>query len=401
MKTGETLVPQIRDIKGGNKEHYFFHYKEAIKQLGPDIRLWDTEHSEKLHQPAVKEAHRKSSKRYDGKQMSMALKYKEVDIIKKYKAMITKDPQKLVEDKVRGDDRIFEASDSFSSNSIRFDTARQVWRISSTDELLHFHPLLTTALLHKHIGGLYNQYSKRYDGIFDFHLMEKIKINESNEKEGWMLRCSQHHNRNYHMEGHGMADYVSIWNAVSCNIENFEGEMETRVCLVLGIVYMEIELEDEDDNVAATFVIVSPMEDCGELVQLPFEHLKLCRDGNDSVVIEALNAKQRIVEPVFISTVIPFINGDYDTDYYDISFEELTFIVIPYDRMTFPSNSCSRPSDLMTLSPKIYVSYEFLGTEQTRLLLDYDVPDAHDPVEDFVEMIESDLESVVSSDFEI
>jgi hypothetical protein len=55
----------------------------------------------------------------------------------------------------------------------------------------------------------------------------------------------------------------------------------------------------------------------------------------------------------------------------------------------------------MTLSPKIYVSYEFLGTEQTRLLIDYEVPDAHDPVEDFVEMIESDLESVVSSDFEI
>ena len=64
MKTGETVVPNIRDIKGGNKEHYFFHYKEAIKQLGPDVRLWDTEHSEKLHQPAVKEAHRKSSKRY-------------------------------------------------------------------------------------------------------------------------------------------------------------------------------------------------------------------------------------------------------------------------------------------------------------------------------------------------
>jgi hypothetical protein len=164
---------------------------------------------------------------------------------------------------------------------------------------------------------------------------------------------------------------------------------------------MEIELEDEDDNVAATFVIVSPMEDCGQTVQLPYEHLVICKDGNDSVVVEVLNAKQRIVEPVFISTVIPYSNGDYDTDYYDIPFEESTFIVIPFDRMTFPSISGIRPSDLMTLSPKIYVSYEFLRSEQTRLLLDYDVPDAHDTVDEFVEMIESDLESVVSSDFEI
>ena len=401
MKTGETVVPNIRDIKGGNKEHYFFHYKEAIKQLGPDVRLWDTEHSEKLHQPAVKEAHRKSSKRYDGKQMSMALKYKEVDIIKKYKGMITKHPRKLMEDEVRGDIRIFEASDSFSSNSVRFDTNRKEWRISGSDELLHFHPLLTPALLHKHIDVLYHQYSKRYDGTFDFHLMEKIKINESNEKDGWMLRCSQHHNRNYHMEGHGMADYVSIWNAVSCNVENFVGEIETRVCLVLCIVYMEIELDNEDDNVAATFVIVSPMEDCGETMQLPFEHLKLCKDGNDSVVVEALNAKNRIVEPVFICTIIPYSSGDYDTDYYDIPFDELTFVVIPYERMTFPSLNNIRPSDLMALSPKIFVSYDFLRSEQTRLLLDYDLPDASDTVEEFVDMIDADVESVMSSDFEI
>jgi hypothetical protein len=31
MKTGQTVIPNIKDIKGGNKEHYFYHYKEAIK----------------------------------------------------------------------------------------------------------------------------------------------------------------------------------------------------------------------------------------------------------------------------------------------------------------------------------------------------------------------------------
>ena len=399
MKTGETVVPNIKDIKGGNKEHYFFHYKEAIKQLGPDVRLWDTEHSEKLHQPAVKEAHRKSSKRFDGKQMSMALKYKEVDIIKKYKAMVHKETKEEKAESIFEDERVYEASDTFSSNSIIYDTNSRKWTISPNEELLHFHPLLTPELLHEHIGGLHKQYSSRYNGTFDFHLMEKIKVNESKEKESWMLRCSQHHNRNYHMEGHGMADYVSIWNAVTCNIENYEGVMETRVCMVLGIVYMEIILEEEEHNVAANFVIVSPMEDCGVSLQLPFEHLQLCKDGSDEVVVDLLNAKQRIIEPVFVSTTIPYSTGDYDTDFYELPFEDLTFVVIPYERMSFPSFVGLKPSDLMALSPTIYLSSEFLGREQTRLLLDYIVEE--DAGMEFVEMIESDLESINSEDFEI
>ena len=201
------------------------------------------------------------------------------------------------------------------------------------------------------------------------------------------------------MEGHGMADYVSIWNAVTCNIENYEGVMETRVCMVLGIVYMEIILEEEEHNVAANFVIVSPMEDCGVCLQLPFEHLRLCKDGNDEIVVALLNAKQRIVEPVFVSTTIPYSTGDYDTDFYDIPFEELTFVVIPYERMSFPSLVGLKPLDLMALSPTIYLSSEFLGREQTRLLLDYVVEE--DTEMEFVEMIESDLESITSEDFEI
>ena len=55
----------------------------------------------------------------------------------------------------------------------------------------------------------------------------------------------------------------------------------------------------------------------------------------------------------------------------------------------------------MALSPKIFVSYVFLSSEQTRLLLDYDLPDASDTVEEFVDMIDADVESVMSSDFEI
>ena len=69
--------------------------------------------------------------------------------------------------------------------------------------------------------------------------------------------------------------------------------------------------------------------------------------------------------------------------------------------MTFPSLNNIRPSDLMALSPKIFVSYDFLRSEQTRLLLDYDLPDASDTVEEFVDMIDADVESVMSSDFEI
>jgi hypothetical protein len=405
MKTGLTVVPNVSEIKSGNKEHYFFHYKEAIKRLGPDVRLWDTEHSEKLHQATVKEAHRRSSKRFDGKQMSMALKYKEVQVITKYKKMVTSSLVPDTKEDVKGDVRVFEAADTFSSNSLMFDTKTKMWKVSTEDQLLYYHPLLTPQLLDKQIRTLQQRYKVQYPGVFEFHLMEKLKVNEPEGTEDWMLRCTQHHNRNYHMEGDGMADYVSIWNAVSCNIEDVEGEIETRICLVLAIVYMEISMDEAEHNIAATFVIVAPMEDSGVEMQIPYEHLKLCMDGSNEVVVECLNAKQRVVDPVFISTTVPFPQSDYDTDFYDIPFWQLNFVVVPHDRMSFPSQSLNSPAEYMLQFPKIYVSYEFLKSEQTRLLLDYDecLPhvDADDENDDFVDMIESDSESVHDEDFTI
>ena len=178
MKTGQTVIPNIKDIKGGNKEHYFYHYKEAIKRLGPDVRLWDTEHSEKLHQPAVKEAHRRSSKRFDGKQMSMALKYKEVEIIKKYQKMVQGLNMDTSEESVEVDVRVFEAADTFSSNALIYDSTKKIWTVSPQDQLLHFSHLLTQRKLHVLIDRLQQEYSIRYPGTFEFHLMEKLKVKE-------------------------------------------------------------------------------------------------------------------------------------------------------------------------------------------------------------------------------
>ena len=48
-KSGSVIVPELSIMKTGNKEHYFWHLKEAIKKFGPDIRIFDTEASEKLH----------------------------------------------------------------------------------------------------------------------------------------------------------------------------------------------------------------------------------------------------------------------------------------------------------------------------------------------------------------
>ena len=410
MKTGETVVPNISDIKSGNKEHYFYHYKEAIKKLGPDVRLWDTEHSEKLHQKSVKEAHRRSSKRFDGKQMSMALKYKEVQIITKYKRMVEGEMGKDVVENVKGDVRMFEAADNFASNALIYDSMSKMWSVSQQDQLCHYHPLLTPRKLHQHIKKLQDQFSVRYHGEFEFHLMEKLKVNEPQGCDDWMLKCTQHHNRNYHMEGDGMTDYVSVWNAVVCNIEDYDGEMESRVCLVMAIVYMEILMEDTDHNIAATFVVVAPLEDNGvrKDTHLPFEHMRLCMQGGDEVVLECLNAKQRILEPAFITTTIPYSDGDFDTDSYDIPFVQLEFLVVTTDRMSFPSSSFVSPLDYMVHSPKIFVSHEFLESEQTRLLLDYDQPlsslvsgEMGDPFSDVVDMIDSDSDSIVDEDFEI
>jgi hypothetical protein len=128
-------------------------------------------------------------------------------------------------------------------------------------------------------------------------------------------------------------------------------------------------------------------------------------DGGNEVVMECLNAKQRIVEPVFITTNIPFAEGDFDTDFYDIPFPSLEFFVVTPERISSPSTLLQNPSDYMLLCPKIYVSHEFLGTEQTRLLLDYDKPlptgGIEDPFSDFVDMIDSDSESILDEDYEI
>ena len=124
--------------------------------------------------------------------------------------------------------------------------------------------------------------------------------------------------------------------------------------------------------------------------------------------MECLNAKQRILEPVFISTTIPYTDGDFDTDFYDIPFSQLEFIVVTTDRMSFPSTSFVSPLDYMVHAPKIFVSHEFLESEQTRLLLDYDQPlsilgsgEMGDPISDVVEMIDSDSDSILDEDFEI
>ena len=143
--------------------------------MGPDVRLWDTEHSEKLHQSTVKEAHRRSSKRFDGKQMSMALKYKEVQVITKYKKMVTSSPLPDTKEDVKGDVRVFEAADTFSSNSMIYDTKTKMWKVSTEDQLLHYHPLLTPQLLHKQIRRLQQRYKvqssvppKRHITVFQF-----------------------------------------------------------------------------------------------------------------------------------------------------------------------------------------------------------------------------------------
>jgi hypothetical protein len=62
----------------------------------------------------------------------------------------------------------------------------------------------------------------------------------------------------------------------------------------------------------------------------------------------------------------------------------------------------------MIHAPKIFVSHEFLESEQTRLLLDYDQPlrslgsgEMGDHFADVVEMVDSDSDSILDEDFEI
>jgi hypothetical protein len=207
-----------------------------------------------------------------------------------------------------------------------------------------------------------------------YGISEKNSIIEDMECKDWTLYCTQSFNRNYHGEGSGIEDLCGVYNAVTCELKNTDGEREVRTCLVLAIIYLEIHTpEEEEENLTTTFLCVSPLQEADKVGFLPYDYQILCSsEVVDCIDIEVVVAKNKLISPVFVVPCLGETLLDYDLHLHEVDFSTLTYITIPMDRMTFPALHLSSVEDVRSLSPNIFVSENFLIREQTRLKIDYD-----------------------------
>ena len=334
----------------------------------------------------------------------MSLKFKEVEVIEKY-ATMTHDKKKS-EDFLRNTgERLIRAPEQFNSNEIEWNSSTKTWCFKEDLKGLHYHPLLKREVLLEYLDNIASKIAKFDRSKMEFHLMEKISIVEDNESKDWTLYCTQSYNRNYHGEGSGIIDECGVYNAASCELKDEEGNREVRDCLVLAIIYLEIDIEDdEESNITSTFLCVSPLEESEKVGGLPYDYQRLCSSRISGYLdTEIIVAKNKLISPVF---VVPYLDEqivDYDVHLHDIELSSLTYITIPLERMSFPAVHLSSIQQLRELSPSIFVSESFLKREQSRLLLDNDDvlathDEFHEEIDDDVVMDEVDSED---EDFKI
>jgi hypothetical protein len=353
---------------------------------------------------SVKEAHRRSSRRHEGKQTSMSLKFKEVEVIDKY-ATMTHDNKKCEDLLRKKGERLIRAPEQFNSNELEWNYSTQTWCFKEDLEALHYHPLLEREVLMNYLEDIARKVPQFDRSVMEFHVMEKITIIEDVESKDWTLYCTQSYNRNYHGEGSGIIDECGVYNAVSCELKDEEGNREVRDCLVLAIIYLEIHIEDDEkSNITSTFLCVSPLQESEKVGGLPYDYQRLCSSRiRGNLDTEIIVAKNKLISPVFIVPYLDEHTLDYDVHLHDIDLSSLTYITIPLERMSFPAVHLSSIHQLRELSPTIFVSESFLKKEQTRLLLDNDdMAPSHDLIcEEVVDDVDMDDGDSEEEDFKI
>ena len=334
----------------------------------------------------------------------MSLKFKEVEVIGNYAAM-THDKKKSEDFLRKKGERLIRAPEQFNSNEIEWNFATKSWCFKEDLEALHYHPLLKREVLMDYLESIARKVPQFDRSLMEFHVMEKITIIEDMESKDWTLFCTQSYNRNYHGEGSGIIDECGVYNAVSCELKDEEGNREVRDCLVLAIIYLEIHIEDdEESNITSTFLCVSPLQESEKVGCLPYDYQRLCSSRiRGCVDTEIIVAKNKLISPVFIVPYLDEHTQDYDIHLHDIDHSSLTYMTIPLERMSFPAVHLSSIHQLRELSPTIFVTESFLKREQTRLLLDNDeMSPSHDVFcEEVVDEVDMDDVDSEDEDFRI
>ena len=379
----------LQNCISGNKFHYYEHIRLAREIYGVDIRIFDTESSEKLHQTSVVIPHRKGSKRIAGKQRNMLRYFKRGLFIEKFGKSEQKETGKtLTFDEDIG--RAFSALGSYKYNQLVFDDCRKRWSFMPGLSEYYFHPLMTTKQLASSILDIKVDYECNDDARFSLYLMEKISCKEDTG-EDWNIYCTQNYNASQYVPGSKVEDFMKTWSVVTAVVNGKDGHI--MHCLVLAILFVECELSDGKYN--SFHLIVSPLEYSDTVGVLPYDYVKHCLDETGNLEMFTISCKDDVIDGAFAVPVIRGLSGDYNSELDNLENKDRTFIVVAKSRFTFPRDHLLTPAMYSEEYAHFFhteteVEHMILANEMHRPL--YDATDVH--VED--SYVHSDSSSVSS-----
>jgi hypothetical protein len=379
----------LQNCISGNKFHYYEHIRLARDIYGVDIRIFDTESSEKLHQFSVVIPHRKGSKRIAGKQRNMLRYYKRGLFIDKF----GKSEQKEVGKPLRFDEdigRAFTALGSYKYNQLFYDDIQKRWSFMPGLSEFYFHPFMTTKQLASSISDIKADYACSDDARYSIYLMEKISCKEDNG-EDWNIYCTQHYNASQFVPGSNVEDFMKTWSVVTAVVNGKDGLI--MHCLVLAIIFVECELSDGKFN--SFHLVVNPLEFHEGVGMLPYDYVKHCLDETGHLEKFTISCKDDVIDGAFAVPVIRGFSGDYNSDIDNLDFKDRTFIVVAKTRFTFPRDHL--------LTPAMY-NEEYPHFFHTELEIEDTIVqnDMHRPLEDSIDVhvegssVHSDISSVHS-----
>ena len=340
----------LQNSISGNKFHYYEHIRLARELYGVDIRIFDTELSEKLHQVSVVTPHRNGSKRIAGKQRNMLRYYKRGLFIEKFGTSEQKDGPKTLEFQ-EDIGRSFFALGRYKYNQLIYDNKCRRWSIQSDISEFYFHPLMTTKQLHATCQSIQLVYECEDPTSYEFFLMEQITCKED-KHEGWNIYCSQHFNRAQYVPGPTISDLTKSWSIITAVI-NGKGGLVMH-CLVLAIIYVECELSDGKYN--SFHLVVNPLQFSDHVGGLPYDYVEHCFDVNGDLEMFTISCKDDVIDGAFAVPVLRAHGSDYCSEIEDEEVVGKQWIVVAKSRFDFPRDHLLTASMFNMEYPKLFIT---------------------------------------------
>ena len=161
--TSQYVMPNWKDVNPGNKKHYWQHIVEAKVELGPQLRLWDTELAEGCWKTVMKIPHFMSSKKESEKKEQMVNYMRDVVAVSELDHSIR---DRYERSKVGGSsrrkacsagDNEFTVHHGYDVDELKFDSTRRRWMRADDKgdfESRYLHAVVNMECLNSFLGNL-------------------------------------------------------------------------------------------------------------------------------------------------------------------------------------------------------------------------------------------------------